>query len=32
METITFKEYIKYLISIATEKSEIERLKRLLEG
>lgn len=31
METITFKEYIKYLISIETDKKEIKRLKKLLE-
>lgn len=28
METITWKEYLEYQLSIATEKSEVERLKK----
>lgn len=32
METMTWKEYLEYLLSISTEKSEQERLKRMIKN
>ena len=31
METITWKEYLKYLKEIATTKTELENIERLLK-
>lgn len=31
METMTWKEYLESLLEIATEKSEIERLKKMIK-
>lgn len=31
METITWKEYLESLLEIATEKSEIERLEKMIK-
>lgn len=31
METMTWKEYLEYLLERATEKSEQERLKKMIE-
>lgn len=31
METITFKEYLEWLLENSTEKSEQERLKKMIK-
>ena len=31
METMTWKEYLKFLKEIATEKSEVERLNKMIK-